>query len=130
MVSRYDPDAEPTIWHIPDDLWAELQPLLPPEQPPGTPGRPVVPFRRVLDGILVPRPQPTPAHPQHLCRDRGCDYPETRQAAEARGYLVHTPHKRKPGAPPPPPAPPSHRHPARRWVIERTNSWHNAFRKR
>jgi hypothetical protein len=41
-----------TIWRIPDDLWVELQPLLPPEKPPGTPGRPVVPFRRVMDGIL------------------------------------------------------------------------------
>jgi hypothetical protein len=28
-----------------------------------------------------------------------------------------------------PPAPPEQRHPARRWVIERTNSWHNRFRK-
>jgi transposase len=52
MVSRYDPDAEPTIWRVPDDLWAEMQPLRPPEKPPGTPGRPVVPFRTVLDGIL------------------------------------------------------------------------------
>lgn len=41
-----------TIWRLPDDLWAELEPLLPPEKPPGTPGRPVVPFRHVIDGIL------------------------------------------------------------------------------
>ena len=41
-----------TIWRIPDELWAELQLLLPPEKPPGTPGRPVVPFRQVLDGVL------------------------------------------------------------------------------
>ena len=41
-----------TIWRIPDDLWAQLQPLLPPEKPPGTNGRPVVPFRQVMDGIL------------------------------------------------------------------------------
>ena len=52
MGSRYDPDAEPTLWRLPDDLWAEVPPLLPPEQPPGTPGRPAVPFRRVLEGIL------------------------------------------------------------------------------
>ena len=52
MASRSAPDAEPTIWSLPDELWAALQPLLPPEKPPGTPGRPVVPFRRVLDGIL------------------------------------------------------------------------------
>jgi transposase len=41
-----------TIWRIPDDLWAQLKPLLPPEKPPGTNGRPVVPFRHVMDGIL------------------------------------------------------------------------------
>ncbi len=41
-----------TIWRLPDDLWAELRPLLPPEKPPGTPGRPVIPFRQVVDGIL------------------------------------------------------------------------------
>ncbi len=41
-----------TIWRIPDDLWDELQPLLPPEKPPRTPGRPFVSFRQVLDGIL------------------------------------------------------------------------------
>jgi transposase len=41
-----------TIWRIPDDLWAELRPLLPPEKPLGTNGRPGVPFRQVIDGIL------------------------------------------------------------------------------
>ena len=52
MASHYDPDAKPTIWRIPDDLWAECEPLLPPQKPRGTPGRPIVPFRKVLDGIL------------------------------------------------------------------------------
>ena len=52
MVSRYDPDAVPTIWRLPDELWAECRELLPPEKPPGTPGRPAIPRRRVLDGIL------------------------------------------------------------------------------
>ena len=42
----------PTIWRVPDDVWAMIRPLLPPEKPPGTPGRPAVPFRKVLDGIL------------------------------------------------------------------------------
>jgi transposase len=41
-----------TIRRIPDDLWVEIQPLLPPEKELGTNGRPVVPFRKVLDGIL------------------------------------------------------------------------------
>ena len=78
-----------------------------------------------LDSIVVERPPPTTEHPQHLCRDKGFDFPETRAAAEQRGYVVHTPRK---GIDPPPP-PPEQRFPARRWVIERTNSWHNRFRK-
>ena len=41
-----------TIRRIPDDLWKEIQPLLPPEKPSETVGRPQVPFRKVLDGIL------------------------------------------------------------------------------
>ena len=42
----------PTIRRIPDDLWAELAPLLGEEKASGTRGRPPVPFRKVLDGIL------------------------------------------------------------------------------
>jgi transposase len=42
----------PTLWRVPDELWARIQRLLPPEKVPGTPGRPSVPFRKVLDGIL------------------------------------------------------------------------------
>jgi putative transposase len=41
-----------TIWHIPDDLWKHIKPLLGKEKPPHTPGRPVVPYRVVFDGIL------------------------------------------------------------------------------
>ena len=52
MASHYAETAEPTIWLMPDGLWADCRPLLPPEKPPGTRGRPVVPFRQVLDGIL------------------------------------------------------------------------------
>ena len=52
MVSHYDPAAEPTMWVIPDALWEECRPLLPPEKQPRTPGRPTVPWRQVLDGIL------------------------------------------------------------------------------
>ena len=52
MTSHYDPAAEPTIWRLPDELWEECGGLLPPQKALGTPGRPVVPFRQVLDGIL------------------------------------------------------------------------------
>ncbi len=42
----------PTIWEIPDDMWNWIHFLFPPEKALGTPGRPVVPFRTVLNGIL------------------------------------------------------------------------------
>jgi len=37
---------------IPDDLWNLIEPILPPDKPPGTNGRPRVPNRTVLNGIL------------------------------------------------------------------------------
>ena len=42
----------PTIRNIPDDLWDEIKLLLPPEKSDNTIGRPVIPFRKVLDGIV------------------------------------------------------------------------------
>lgn len=42
----------PTLWHIPDPMWEEIKPLLPPQKEPGTPGRPPVPHRKVMNGIL------------------------------------------------------------------------------
>ena len=41
-----------TIRRIPDELWDEIKIMLPTEKPNNTTGRPIVPFRRVLDGIL------------------------------------------------------------------------------
>jgi len=41
-----------TLWRLPDAIWAKLQRVLPPEKARGTPGRPAVAFRQVLDGIL------------------------------------------------------------------------------
>jgi transposase len=42
----------PTIWTIPDKMWQRIRPLLPPEKQPGAPGRPPLPFRKVMNGIL------------------------------------------------------------------------------
>jgi putative transposase len=42
----------PTIRKIPDDLWGEIKLLLPSEKVNNTVGRPVIPFRKVVDGIL------------------------------------------------------------------------------
>ena len=42
----------PTIRKIPDSVWNEVKDILPNEKPPETVGRPSVPYRTVLDGIL------------------------------------------------------------------------------
>ena len=233
-----------TIWRLPDRLWSKVKPLLGPEKKPGTRGRPPVPFRRVLDGILfilrtgcqwkavpaelatgstlhrrfqawvrsgvfhtlwkrllveydalrgiawrwlaldsastkaplggdatgpnptdrgkcgtkrhllsdrrgapvavhvtaanthdmkalfdtldhpvVQRPKPTPYRPQHLCLDKGYDYPEIERGVAKRRYVLHMPHRGEPvftGV---------HRYSPKRWVVERTHSWHNRFRR-
>src|SRR2546428_8896584 len=68
--------AVPTIWHMPDDLWSRLAPLLGPEKAPGTPGRPAVAFRVIFDALLyvlrtgcqwrpIPRPESAPGSPVH-----------------------------------------------------------------
>ena len=80
----------------------------------------------VLDGIVVARPQPSAQQPQHLCEDKGYDFPECREQAAARGYIAHIPRK---GTDPRALPSGQRRHPARRWVVERTHSWHNAYRK-
>jgi len=41
-----------TIISIPDDLWNEIRNILPKEKPSKTVGRPIVPYRKVLDGVL------------------------------------------------------------------------------
>ncbi len=78
-----------------------------------------------LDAIVSQRPVPTEAAPQHLCADKGYDYPVTRQEVVSRGYVPHIRARGEeqwaqrviPGYQP------------RRWVVEVTHSWLNRFRK-
>jgi len=42
----------PPIIRIPDKLWDEIKKILPREKPPKTVGRLIVPYRKVLDGVL------------------------------------------------------------------------------
>ena len=42
----------PAIMTIPDELWNEFKKILPKEKPSNTVGRPMVKYRKVLDGIL------------------------------------------------------------------------------
>ena len=45
-------DKHPTILKIPDELWDEIKSILPKEKPLETVGRPIVRYRKVIDGIL------------------------------------------------------------------------------
>lgn len=49
---RRKPKRRSGLRKIPDDLWNLIEPILPPDKPPGTNGRPRVPNRTVLNGIL------------------------------------------------------------------------------
>ena len=52
----------PPIIRIPDRLWAEFKKILPKEKPLKTAARPVVTYRKVLDGIL------------YVLRTKGCQW--------------------------------------------------------
>ena len=63
-----------------------------------------------------------PRRPEHICLDKGYDYDDCEQEARERGVK---PHIRRRGEPP---LVGCVRGKPRRWVVERTNSWHNNFR--
>lgn len=82
-------------------------------------------MRETLESIPVKRPKPTRKKPQGLSLDKGYDYDEVRDLAKEFGYTTHIrPRgeeaqalKRQAGFK------------ARRWVVERTHSWMNRFRR-
>jgi transposase len=49
---RRKPKRRNGLREIPEDLWNLIEPMLPPDKPPGANGRPRVPNRTVLNGIL------------------------------------------------------------------------------
>ena len=81
-----------------------------------------------LDNIAVKRPSSKMyKKKQNLCLDKGYDFQETENGVIKKGYLSHIRHRGEQsvikinfG---------NHHHAKRRWVVERTNSWHNRFRK-
>jgi putative transposase len=78
-----------------------------------------------LESIPIEQPVPTPDSPQHLCLDAGYDYDAVRDTIEEWGYTAHIRSRTQeaqdkahvPG------------YRARRWVVERTHSWMNRFRR-
>ena len=75
-----------------------------------------------IDAIVLERPEPELGFPQHLCLDKGYDNPTGWEATVDRDYEPHIALIRdeRPERP--------ERHPARRWVVERTISWLNSCR--
>lgn len=71
-----------------------------------------------IEAIVVARPDPQ-EYEQHLCLDKAYDNPTGQAAAEQAGY---TPHIRRIGEEKLDEAG-KRRHPARRWVVERTLAW-------
>jgi putative transposase len=81
--------------------------------------------RDTITSIPIERPEPTDEQPQHICLDKGYDYDEVRETLLAFGFTAHIRArgeeaqdlKREAGQR------------ARRWVVERTHSWMNRFRR-
>ena len=81
--------------------------------------------RGTLDGIMATRPLPTAAMPQGICLDKGYDFDEVRDIVREFGFTAHIRArgeeakaiKQEAGFK------------ARRWVVERTHSWMNRFRR-
>ena len=78
-----------------------------------------------LDGIVVERPEKVVYRLHHLCLDKGYDYADIIEGVEERDYHLHL---AKGNADQTAPRSPK-KHPARRWVVERTHAWHNRFRR-
>lgn len=49
-----------TIWEVPDELWARIEPILLEDAPPKRTGRKRASWRRALDGILFRMRSTTP----------------------------------------------------------------------
>jgi len=78
-----------------------------------------------MESIPIDRPLPTPDTPQGMCLDKGYDYDEVRDLLHEFGFTAHIRArgeeaqaiKQEAGFK------------ARRWVVERTHSWMNRFRR-
>lgn len=78
-----------------------------------------------LKAIVVDRPQPTAEQSQNISLDKGYDYDEVRDILTKWGYTAHIRTRGEEIALKE--KIPNYR--ARRWVVERTHSWLNRFRR-
>jgi transposase len=78
-----------------------------------------------LDGVVVARPDTDAENPQHFCADAGYKGQAALASVQARGYQPHIKQRKEE-------AEAKRTQPgwkARRWVVERSHSWLNRFRK-
>jgi putative transposase len=82
-------------------------------------------MKATLESIPVRRPRPTQNRPQGMCLDKGYDYDEARDLAHEFRYTAHIRARGEEAQ--------AIKHEvgfkARRWVVERTHSWMNRFRR-
>jgi predicted ribonuclease toxin of YeeF-YezG toxin-antitoxin module len=95
----------------------------------------------VVDNIVIKQRRPSSYEPksgrgklqQYLCLDKAYNSEPEEQELLKRGYVLHMPYKRKKGEAVDEQktkvALHHKKHSPKRWVVERTNSWHNRFRK-
>jgi putative transposase len=76
-------------------------------------------LRETIEAIVVDRPEPTEAQPQHLCLDASYDNPTGREAAATGQYTPHIVPVRKEERS----SVRSKGHKPRRWVVEWTLAW-------
>ena len=84
-----------------------------------------------IDNIVIKQQQPSSAklnhnqRKQNLCLDKAYHSKDVEQEIIKRGYIPHIRHRREEEK-----KKLTKKHlTRRRWVVERTNSWHNRFRK-
>lgn len=81
--------------------------------------------RQTIRSIPIERPESSPEDPQGMCLDKGYDFDEVRALLQEFGFTAHIRArgeeakaiKQEAGFR------------ARRWVVERTHSWMNRFRR-
>ena len=81
---------------------------------------------QTIDEIVAARPEKRVYRLHHLCLDKGYDYADVIAGVLERDFILHL---KKRGINEEETITSGKKHPARRWVVERTNAWHNKFRR-
>ena len=81
--------------------------------------------RATIEAIVAERPEPSDEQPQGMCLDKGYDYAAVREILEEFGFTAHIRARGEEAKELKRDASTK----ARRWVVERTHSWMNRFRR-